>query len=228
MAMQTEEEPSCFFVLITGQIEGADFGGADNLYCKYSISFGNDWEVITGVTGGLSQIAKKGPADVHASGGAVTWNFPIYVAFKSTNAFGWPRITVTVYGVDPFGRDVTHGYGSVLVPVQSGQSEHVLTMFRPLPSSFAQRLQNLWTGTYPEYFDSTFVAQGHNREVTRTQSTGDVLLQLQVATKDMAKFGYSSTVVAPSPLQFSTQTVGTSNMLGNTMRASANTLGSDA
>ena len=32
--------------------------------------------------------------------------------------------------------------------------------------------------------------QGSNREVTRVESTGSVKVQVQVATKDMQKFGY--------------------------------------
>ena len=67
-------------------MESGDFGGADNLYCKYSFSYGHDWTVVTGldgVTAGLSQIAKKGSAGMdNTFGGSVVWNFPIDVAFK--------------------------------------------------------------------------------------------------------------------------------------------------
>merc|ERR1711998_543643 len=102
---------------------------------------------------------------------------------------------------DPLGRDVTHGYGSVLVPCQPGHSEHSIDMYSPMASSFAQRVLNAVTGTYPEYFDSTFVAQGSNREVTRTQATGLVQVHLQVATRDMQRFGYvSSSANTSQPL----------------------------
>ena len=47
---------------------------------------------------------------------SVVWNFPIDVSFKSTNAHGWPRMSISVYGVDSLGRDVVRGYGSVLIP----------------------------------------------------------------------------------------------------------------
>lgn len=41
---------------------------------------------------GLTQIAR-----LSSSGDpVVTWNFPIDISFKSTNAYGWPRITISV------------------------------------------------------------------------------------------------------------------------------------
>lgn len=45
-----------------------------------------------GLDAGLSQIARR------AGGGdtVVVWNFPIDVTFKATNAFGWPRIALSV------------------------------------------------------------------------------------------------------------------------------------
>ena len=50
---------SSFFLMANGQIESAVFsGGIDNLYCRYALSFGNDWGVIHGVDSGLSQIAR--------------------------------------------------------------------------------------------------------------------------------------------------------------------------
>lgn len=45
-----------------------------------------------GLDTGLSQIAQRaGGQDT-----SVVWNFPIDVTFKSTNAFGWPRIALSV------------------------------------------------------------------------------------------------------------------------------------
>lgn len=45
-----------------------------------------------GLDTGLSQIAQRaGGQDT-----AVVWNFPIDVTFKATNAFGWPRIALSV------------------------------------------------------------------------------------------------------------------------------------
>lgn len=45
-----------------------------------------------GLDSGLSQIARRNSGEDPK----VVWNFPIDVTFKSTNAFGWPRISISV------------------------------------------------------------------------------------------------------------------------------------
>lgn len=52
----------------------------------------NQSSFMQGLDTGLSQIARRaGGQDT-----AVVWNFPIDVTFKTTNAFGWPRIALSV------------------------------------------------------------------------------------------------------------------------------------
>lgn len=207
-----QDESTSFYLMITGQIESGNFGAANNLYCKFSFTQGNDWTVVvgnSGVTGGLSQIAQRGATGFGiVDDGSVIWNFPIDVVYKATNAYGWPRIAITVYGVDALGRDVAYGYGSVMVPTQPGQYEREVEMYAPMPASMVQRIMNSVRGTHPEYFDSNFVAQGSNREVTRVQATGSVKLSLHVATKDMLRFGYVPTATPlGNGLNFSTNTL---------------------
>jgi B9 domain-containing protein 1 len=141
------------------------------------------------VDSGLSQIARK---DSGSQDQSVTWNFPIDLTFKATNAFGWPRIAISVYGVDGMGRDVVRGYGSVLVPATPGQHVRYVHMYAPISSSLLQRFMAWVSGTHPEFFDSKFVAQGEGREVTRVTNTGVVKVTINVMTKGMESFGYSS------------------------------------
>lgn len=42
------------------------------------------------------------------------WNYPMDVAYRSTNVFGWPQLVLSVYDVDRLGRDIVLGYGSVV------------------------------------------------------------------------------------------------------------------
>ena len=163
--------------------------GVDNLYCRYSFSFGNDWGVIHGVDTGLSQIARK---DQGSQDQSVTWNFPIDVTFNSTNAYGWPRIAISVYGVDGMGRDVVRGYGSLLLPTTPGQHVRYVHMYTPVSSSVLQRFIAWMSGTHPEFFDSKFVAQGEGREVTRVKNTGIVKVTVSIMSKGMEAFGYNS------------------------------------
>lgn len=49
------------------------------------------------------------------------WNYPLDLTYKTTNAFGWPQLVVSVYGLDLFGRDVVKGYGCVHLPTCAGR-----------------------------------------------------------------------------------------------------------
>ena len=42
----TENKTTGFQIMATGQVESGDFGGVDNLYCKYSYLIGKDWRII--------------------------------------------------------------------------------------------------------------------------------------------------------------------------------------
>ena len=46
-----------FYVQCTGQIEHGRFGPMDNMYCRYSFSFGHDW-VISSVNIMIGEICK--------------------------------------------------------------------------------------------------------------------------------------------------------------------------
>ena len=86
-----------------------------------SALIGPDWTVVDGIENGLSQIARKAPG----CDNSVVWNFPVDISFKSTNAHGWPRMSVSIYGVDSLGRDVVRGYGSVLLPPSMSRAPYV-------------------------------------------------------------------------------------------------------
>uniref|UniRef100_K3WSI9 B9 domain-containing protein 1 n=1 Tax=Globisporangium ultimum (strain ATCC 200006 / CBS 805.95 / DAOM BR144) TaxID=431595 RepID=K3WSI9_GLOUD len=122
----------------------------------------------------------------------IIFNFPIDISFKSTNPFGWPRIVLSVYGLDALGRDVIRGYGSVHLPTCAGSTTRDVPLFKPLSSSLLQQFTAWLTGSPPEYFDAKFITQNDGREVTRVCSTGKVRLVLNVVTSGMKKYGYAS------------------------------------
>lgn len=150
------------------------------------MSYGADWNVVDGVENGVSQIARKmaGPDR------RVVWNFPLDVSFKSTNAFGWPRLSVSVYGLDFLGRDVVRGYGSLLVPPFSGETVLETRVYVPVATSAWQRLVAWISGTYAEFYDSNFVAKDFNRDLARVEPTGCVKVRLRVETTGMDALGY--------------------------------------
>lgn len=76
-------------------------------------------------------ITLPAPNSITCSAGEAVWNFPIDLALKSTCAFGWPRLALSVYAVDSLGRDGVVGYGSVLIPPAPGQHERWVYMYAP-------------------------------------------------------------------------------------------------
>jgi Ciliary basal body-associated, B9 protein len=51
----------------------------------------------------------------------MVWNFPLEMTWKSTNAFGWPQLAVSVLGLDALGREVLKGYGCTHLPTCAGR-----------------------------------------------------------------------------------------------------------
>ena len=148
-------EDSAFFVQCTGQIESGYYGTLDHLYCRYSFHFGHDWAIASGLDTGLSQTARR----IVTQDEMVVWNFPIDVTFKATNVHGWPRIALSVYGIDHLGRDVVRGYGSCLVPLAVGQHVIDVDTYAPLATSQFNQWMSWLMGNPPEFFDSKFVCQ---------------------------------------------------------------------
>eukprot|EP01031_Cornospumella_fuschlensis_P031325 gene31325-37854_t len=183
-----ESQESSFVVQCLGQIDSGNFGNTDYLYCRYSFSYGSDWDIIAGVDNGLSQTACRNSLNPDTS---VVWNFPLDVTFKATNIHGWPRIAISVYGIDYFGRDVVKGYGSALIPLMPGTHTLTVNMFTPVANSTFNEFMSWVMGNPPEFFDSRFVCQGEGREVTRTRSTGTVNTTFQVIIKGLDRFGYA-------------------------------------
>ncbi len=180
---QKHAKSSSFHVHITGQIGSAAFPFGQRLYCRYDVSLGNDWVIIDGVRSGITQIACS-------KDHKIIWNFPIELAFRSTNAYGWPRISVAVYGVDFFGRDVVRGYGSVIVPTYSGTHMLTIQIYRPITGNRIHEFCSWLRGNLPEFYETVFTAAGEGRAVTRVRAEGEVKIALNVSTKDMAKLGF--------------------------------------
>ncbi|ESO84147.1 hypothetical protein LOTGIDRAFT_184197 [Lottia gigantea] len=177
---------SVFLLMVSGQIESAEFPEFDDVYCRYCFTHGQDWLITSGLEEGITQVTKKSQDEKQR----FVWNFPIDITFKSTNPSGWPQIVVHAYGPDVFGTDVVRGYGNCHVPITPGRHKLKIPMFVPESSSAFQKLTSWFLGRRPEYIDPRVVAQGEGREVTRVRSQGFLTLSFNVVMKDMKKLGY--------------------------------------
>lgn len=198
---------AAFYVNCTGQIENADFGPSDDLYCRYAFHMGPDWSIVSGPDSGISQTARKSPFFTNQG---IVWNFPIDLTFKATNVYGWPRLSLNIYGIDFFGRDVVRGYGSILIPLIPGIYNLEVETYVPLGSSILNNWISWLLGTPPEFFDSKFVCQGEGRAVTRVQATGTVRVKLNIVTRGLHEVGYS---VADEPVTKLTTSMNANNTI---------------
>jgi len=191
LATDTDAHPSSFHVMVTGQIESAEFPPhVTNAYCRYIVTHGPDWNLIHGMDSGLSQIARRSSPRKEINGQPLLWNLPLDVALRSTNISGWPRVALSVHGLDIFGRDVVRGYGSVGVPTCPGRFALEVCTYVPLEGSLCRRFWNWLYGTPPEYYDMRFVVGHEGRAVTRVKSEGTLRVVLNVTTRDISRFGY--------------------------------------
>ncbi|KAK9835935.1 hypothetical protein WJX84_008753 [Apatococcus fuscideae] len=163
------DSADCFTVFFTGQIKSVKIPGCRNAYCRYQIVHGEDWQRLQGPEHGLTQLARGGRRQ------DLVWNFPLEIAYRSTNAHGWPQVVVSVYGFDGWGRDVIRGYGSAHFPTFSGR-------------------HNLEA----EYADGAYPGCTEGRELTRTISAGYINLEITTLTKDMEQYGYIDGSQQPS------------------------------
>ncbi|GAX79914.1 hypothetical protein CEUSTIGMA_g7354.t1 [Chlamydomonas eustigma] len=182
------DAPSTFSVIATGQIESALVPDCDNAYLKFQLVAGEDWQLLDGLEEGITQAARCSQGYDQL----LVWNFPIDVTYKATNAFGWPQLVVSVYGLDAFGRDVIKGYGCIHLPTCSGRFDMKLRLFKPKSASLMQAFNAWMSGMPAEFADPRFPSYAEGREVTRVESGGVVNVKLNVLTKDMEHFGYST------------------------------------
>lgn len=170
--------------------------------CVFAIQHGDDWTVVSGAPHGVTQLAcssARPPAtSVSAAllrgvgGREAVWNFPIGLVLKSTTPFGWPRLTLSVYGTDMCNRRVIKGYGSVHVPCQPGRHCRTVRLYCPLSSSPLSRLLGALFGNPAQLVSpASFAAGTEGRESVRVQSGGKVRLRFDVLLKDTERFNYS-------------------------------------
>lgn len=181
--------PSVFLLMASGQIESATFPDFDDLYCKFSFVHGQDWVVTSGLEEGISQITKKSCDERQL----FVWNFPLEIAYKSTNPYGWPQLVISCYGTDSFGRDVVRGYGAVHLPISPGKHTLKVPLFVPLSTSKLQKFTSWLLGRRPEFVDPKVITQGEGRDVTRVITQGSAKVTVNIVTRDMKKLGYDVT-----------------------------------
>lgn len=81
-----EGEVTKFLVSFNGNIEYVRFPAGvfdENLYLQYDVVWGPDWDPLSGLNSGTSQMARSGNDPEK-----VIFNMPLEITFSSTNIYG--------------------------------------------------------------------------------------------------------------------------------------------
>ncbi|CAK1546952.1 unnamed protein product [Leptosia nina] len=179
-----------FLVSFSGQIEFAVFpaGVFDNqLYIQYDIVWGPDWEPLSGLCSGTSQLASSGKDPEK-----VVFNLPLEMVFGSTNVFGWPQLIVTVRAKSYFLGDSLRGYAVFLLPPITGPQELISQLVRPQSATILGEWLSWLTGRHPELADPKMLTSGKDNYLLKTESYGYVAIKISMVSKDLRKLGYDN------------------------------------
>ncbi|XP_047024789.1 B9 domain-containing protein 1 [Helicoverpa zea] len=179
-----------FLVSFTGQIEYVTFPGGifdDQLYVQFETVWGPDWEPVSGLISGTSQMARSGVDPER-----VVLNLPLDMVFSSTNVSGWPQLIVTVRAQNTISGDALRGYSLFLMPPTTGQSLTSAPLVRPQAATLLGDWLAWITGRYPELADPKMLASGKDNYLLRTESCGTVTVSLSMVSKDLRKLGYDN------------------------------------
>ena len=77
-------------------------------------------------------------------------------------------------------------------PVAPGSYALKVRLFKPVSSSLLQQFLGRLMGMPPEFVDPKLPSRGDGREVTRVESTGHVIVKVNIMTKDMDRLGYET------------------------------------
>lgn len=95
---------------------------------------------------------------------AIVWNFPVDLTFQATNAFGWPKMHFSVYGLDFLGTDVVLGYGFTHIPCSAGRFKLKVHLFKPKTQTGMTGFQSWILRRPAEFKQPDFVCQSEGRE----------------------------------------------------------------
>lgn len=207
---------NAFHVSILGQIETATFPlGAPcaQLFARFDIVAGADWELLSGVATGITQCATA--RDVPNGGDAVVvFNMPVEAMFKAMNPHGCrfflsssfisvlnvslnngvhtcigPQIVVSLYGRNWWGRETAQGYCRLHAPLGARPA----TVKAPILNVRSTNIWNAMLGWVsdqrPELKDPRVLADGDRLSGLQLESYGELAVRLQTVQRGTQTLG---------------------------------------
>jgi B9 domain-containing protein 1 len=186
MSLTAQKLVSKFNVSFTGCIESGQHLYSDEVSCAYQIVSGSDWMVSKGSSQDTTMTA------VTSGKGLAVFNHPISLAMQSSNIAGWPRIVVTIFGLDFMKRKVVKGYGLCSLPVTPGKHSREIHLFAPTATSTWRQFMGWLTGKPAEIVDPVSLVDLPSREGLRVFTVpGKLTCVFNVAIKDHQQFEFN-------------------------------------
>ena len=172
-------------IFIMGRIINACGFDSEELYLKYEIKFGPNFNIKNGEASGetFQSIAYE-----EDNINVVNFDQPLSLNLSCRSINGWPKIFVEVWSNDSEGKNVIVGYGTGFIPVKSGFSKMTINCWRPSGSS-SLSLEERLLGNNKEFNDKSAVYSTAEKFGVFSMSTGQVNIELELIFKDFILHG---------------------------------------
>lgn len=169
-------------VHIIGQIiGGTGFDNGRNLFCKWGIQAGLNWDRLEGADSGQTHV------DHPEEGEMAVWAHPLDLHYSCKGLSGWPKIYCQVWHQDIHGRSDICGYGFCHIPTSPG-THHVECVTWVPEGTLWERISAFFIGGYPRLKLEEVVYTPGDRFRLQTKAGGVIHFELGVILKDFQKY----------------------------------------
>eukprot|EP01112_Ceratiomyxa_fruticulosa_P004770 TRINITY_DN1530_c0_g1_i4.p1 TRINITY_DN1530_c0_g1~~TRINITY_DN1530_c0_g1_i4.p1 ORF type:complete len:178 (+),score=18.37 TRINITY_DN1530_c0_g1_i4:402-935(+) len=141
---------------IIGQILGGSGFPSLDLFCKWSVVTGSNWQLLEGLVEGQTQV------DNPLEGKMAVWSHPIDLHYTTRSISGWPKLKVQVWHQDRYGRNELYGYGFCNVPTSAGIFSVDCVTWRP-KGSVMEEVSSFFLGGTTQLANDDLIISGADR-----------------------------------------------------------------
>lgn len=185
------ESTKCSFmaeVHVIGQVIGAAGFTDTGLSCKWKITFGDNWRLISGPSEGLTQL------DYPEAGDIAYFCHPIDLHFLTSGLQGWPRFELEVWEQDSYRRTFLSAYGFIHVPSTPGRHQIECLTWKLVSSGPEEVLPSFSRRSALRLENTQILSDSLERYRLQTESSGKVFFEIFVIFRNLDRFGIESSV----------------------------------
>ena len=172
-------------VHVLGQIVGASHFQNKNVFCKWGVHAGPNFELLEGFAEGQSQVETPFEEEM------AVWAQPLDIHYACNGISGWPKLHFQVWSQDIHERNDICGYGFCHVPTTPGLHTVECPCWIPEGTQLEQ-IASFFIGGSPRLVHEDVAYSPGDRFRLVTKSTGVVHVHFQVVLKNFDKYGVQS------------------------------------